>query len=421
MPKRLFYTAGLFFFTYFALFGEENIPPWLSSIPLSDATGVVISSKRIFLNGATAPYNASILKADEGYLLFFTHDDWLPKECPYPTDGMSSYTINRRIGVARLDKEFTHVERRVRFLTPPKNWKKKWKNWMDPRVFTINDTVYVMTFIFKGDSPSKNVCISTICPKTLAFSDPQNIHTQSDQMERNWVPLISKETNPKKLSFLYALYPTVVRTMDLIKRRAPSSGQSFKASFPQGWKWGNLLGGTPAILTGDCYLTFFHSHFQIKVAPNSSQGPAAGNIYSRQGTKPLSLSKQSYLVPSAHSLKGNRSQSWDWLKTPNEKRCYVMGACTFSKDAPHRLLSISPYPILFDQIYTSKVDGKMGPLGDPPWTPFLDRVIFPCGFVCDRDETGREVIHVSCGENDVGTRIVTIDKKKLLESLVKVS
>jgi predicted GH43/DUF377 family glycosyl hydrolase len=358
-----------FFIIFILLLGKCQASDPLSSIPLSDATGLVITSKCVFLNGTTAPYNAALLKRDDGYLLFFSHDDWLPKESLYPTDGISSYTLNKRMGVARLDKNFTHIEERVRFLTPPKKWKKSTVKWIDPRVFTINDTVYVMTFFYKRHKSSKNVWISTFCPETLAFSDPQNIRTHTNQMERNWVPLISKETNPRELSFLYTLYPTVIGTIDLIKRRAPLSGQSFDPSSPKEWKWGNLCGGTHAVLMDDYYLSFFHSH----------------------------------------------------VKTSEEKRCYVMGACSFSKDPPHRLLSISPYPILFDQIYSSKVDGKIGPLGNPRWNSRLDRVIFPCGFVCDRDETGREVIHVSCGENDVGIRIVTIDKKKLLETLVPIS
>jgi len=363
--KLSFFVALLALFIQSNLFGKDP----LAAIPRSDASGVVLKSKRIFLNGTTAPYNAALLKIDEGYLLFFSHDDWLPKESLYPTDGVSSYTLDKRMGVARLDKEFTHTEERVRFLTPPKNWKKSTVKWIDPRVFTISDTVYVMTFFYKRHKSSKNVWISTICPKTLAFSDPQNIRTHTDQMERNWIPLISKEVNPRELPFLYTLYPTVVGTIDLIKRKAPLSGQSFDPSFPKEWKWGNLCGGSHAVLMGDHYLSFFHSH----------------------------------------------------IKTTEEKRCYVMGACTFAKESPHRLLSISPYPILFDQIYTSKIDGKIGPLGNPGWSSHLDRVIFPCGFVCEEDESGREVIHLSCGENDVGIRIVTIDKKKLLESLVPVS
>jgi len=369
MVKGFFPTLVLAFFTYCTLFGETNIPPWLSSIPLSDATGLVISTKRIFLNGTTVPNNASLLKTDKGYLLFFSHDDWLPKECPYPTGKISSYTRTKRIGVARLDKKFTHIEKRVRFLTPPKRCKREKSKWMDPRVFTINKTVYVMSFFCKQNNPSQNVWISTICPKTLAFSDPQNIRTNTDQMERNWVPLISKEADPRHLRFVYALYPTVVGTIDLVKRRAPLSRQSFHPSAPLKWKWGDLYGGTPAILMGDCYVSFFHS----------------------------------------------------FVRTPEKKRCYVMGAATFTKDPPHRLLAISPYPILFNQIYTSKVDGKIGPLGHRWWNSRLDRVIFPCGFVCEEDESGREVIHLSCGENDVGVRIVTIDKKKLFETLVPVS
>lgn len=188
-------------------------------------------------------------------------------------------------------------------------------------------------------------------------------------MERNWVPLISEDSDPKRLSFLYTLYPTVVGTMDLVKRKAPLVDQSFDPSSPSQWKWGSMCGGTHALLMGDCYVSFFHSH----------------------------------------------------VTTKDDKRCYVMGASTFSKDPPHQLMAVSPYPIVFDGLYSSEVGGKIGPLGNPRWNAHLDRVIFPCGLVPDTDETGREVLHLSCGENDVGIRIVTIDKNKLFESLVPVS
>jgi len=355
-------------FPFAALCSESPMAPPLSEIPLSDASGLVIKHKRVFLNGTTAPYNASLLKTEEGFLLFFSHDDWLPKGSSYPTE-KSSYTKDKRMGVARLDSDFTHTEEKVRFLTPPKHWKKSTIKWIDPRVFTIDGTVYVLTFFYKRNKSSKNVWISTICPKTLAFSDPKNIRTHTGHMERNWVPLISEDLNPRSLSFVYTPYPTVVGTMDLVKRKAPLSDHLFAPSSPPQWKWGNLCGGTHALLVGESYLSFFHS-----------------NVLTEEG-----------------------------------KRCYVMGACTFSKDPPHQLLSISPYPIVFEGMYSSKVDGRIGPLGNPRWNARLDRVIFPCGLVPDTDETGKEIFHVSCGENDVGIRIVTIDKSKLFESLIPVS
>lgn len=82
---------------------------------------------------------------------------------------------------------------------------------------------------------------------------------------------------------------------------------------------------------------------------------------------------------------------------------YVMGAYTFEAEPPFRITKISKAPIIFKGIYDT-----------PPshTAPKNLRSLFPAGFVIDGDE-----IHVSCGENDCATKIISFNKEKLLESL----
>ena len=86
-----------------------------------------------------------------------------------------------------------------------------------------------------------------------------------------------------------------------------------------------------------------------------------------------------------------------------------MGAYTFEAHPPFRMTSISPYPILFQGIYQA------------PLHRLASRYlycIYPAGLVLAK-EGEREVLHLSCGENDSAIKIITFDKQKLLSSLVR--
>jgi predicted GH43/DUF377 family glycosyl hydrolase len=86
---------------------------------------------------------------------------------------------------------------------------------------------------------------------------------------------------------------------------------------------------------------------------------------------------------------------------------YVCGAYTFASSHPFKLSRISPHPILFKGIY----DTVHQTLANP-----RVRALYPTGLICEKGD----LIHVSCGENDSGIKIVTMDKQKLLASLREV-
>jgi len=80
---------------------------------------------------------------------------------------------------------------------------------------------------------------------------------------------------------------------------------------------------------------------------------------------------------------------------------YYMGAYTFSNQPPFEILMMSPAPIMADNFYT--------------YSSFHKRVVFPGGFVVDGDR-----VHVAYGKDDSEVWVVTINKKKLYESMVPV-
>ncbi|MBI5346851.1 MAG: hypothetical protein HZB76_06910 [Chlamydiae bacterium] len=82
------------------------------------------------------------------------------------------------------------------------------------------------------------------------------------------------------------------------------------------------------------------------------------------------------------------------------KAWYVMGAYTFQAKPPFKITRVSKYPIILSNITST-------------------RITYPAGFVLGK-EKDKEVIFVSYGENDTCSKIMTIDKAKLFESLKKV-
>ena len=54
--------------------GNLAIPYHLQNIPFGEETGVVLDVKNIEIRNVVAPYNATIVEHNDGYLLFFRYD-----------------------------------------------------------------------------------------------------------------------------------------------------------------------------------------------------------------------------------------------------------------------------------------------------------------------------------------------------------
>jgi len=128
------------------------------------------------------------------------------------------------------------------------------------------------------------------------------------------------------------------------------------------WEWGELRGGTPAqIIDDQFYLSFFHS---------------------------------AKWCSSAHS------DGQDALH-------YYIGAYLFERQWPFKIKKISPEPIVGRNFYHGKSY-------EPYWKPIV--AVFPCGFIIEND-----VIWLTYGRQDHEIWIAKIDKKTLLDSLIRVS
>lgn len=125
------------------------------------------------------------------------------------------------------------------------------------------------------------------------------------------------------------------------------------------WKWGEIRGGTPAILVNGHYLTFFHSCMDMQSL--HSQGKS-----------------------SLH---------------------YFMGAALFASSPPFEILKISKKPLVAKGFYS-------GENYIPYWKPV--NAIFPCGIWEEK-----KTLIVSYGRQDHELWIARFDTKSLIESLTE--
>lgn len=230
----------------------------------------------------------------------------------------------------------------------------------DPRLFLYDKKLFMSYTHVRDGYSSCNTSLSDLSRKSSTISCI-DLSYKKQRYEKNWTPFVYvNESGVEDLYFAYTLSP--FRVLKVKKNLSGALEEQFSAknwndSF---WKerWGSISGGSQAILVDGKYLCFFHSKF------------------------------------SAWGI------TW-----------YALGAFLFDGKPPFTPLKVSKTPILFQGIYTSPISKNIYCY---PKTNL--RVIFPCGLVHAR-EGHREIIHVTCGENDSAIKIVTFDKEKLFLSM----
>lgn len=264
--------------------------------------------------------------------------------------------FHTHIGFAQLDSNFNQI-------SPVKNISRHIANTVeDPRAFLVDKDIYVVYNYAAKEPNHRKIQIGKFNEKlsrlevTIDFKFPMN------PIEKNWSPFGISSSPESLIGLIYKTDPQQIFTYDLKKKQILLYGSYFNNNsvYPL-WKkkFGELRGGTPAIsLSKTEYITFFHS---------------------------------SFYDPVTHFF---------W---------YVMGAYTFSKNPPFFINKISQEAIVYPSMYKSP----------HKHTAPLDKMVcFPCGVVMEKYK-GKEVFHVSIGENDCHIKIITIDKEKLLRSLKK--
>lgn len=328
----------------------------------ADDKGIVLDTKLLHINGTKAATNASILMLPESYLLSFKDNLSLTKRGYATQVGLrfhrKPYT-HVKIGLVELDRNFEQKGDTIfidsRQIAPE-----------DPRLFYFDENLYVIHFVKSSfdDNWRGYLMLSLIDPNGWYYN-PISLQYKSKQkrVEKNWVPFEHRDKNGiPSLYFVYTFNP-----LEIIQfTKSGDMKQAFRLSsskfIAKHWeeRWGQIRGGTPALLIGDEYLTFFHSSF-----------------------------------------------------TRSLKKWYVFGALALENKPPFRIKKISKNPIIFRDCFTA-------PMLHYEWYGLSQYyVIFPSGFVVGHKD-GNEVFHVACGENDCAIRLVTIDKKALLKDMLEV-
>lgn len=314
----------------------------------------ILETKQIIIPQYPSAFNPSIIRWNDQLLLFFRIRDPLTNS-------------TNQIGITLLDDDFNPVndpqllEILLQWSTVLPVSLKPQVSLQDPRVIAIGDTLYIVysNLVSIGSNNVSRMCISKIYYDGVKFyGGTPDVLVEFDGMvetkkEKNWVPF-----NYDNHLFLgYSLVPHKIFMP--IPRTNTCVTLATTAASTKNWYWGELRGGTPALLVDGDYLAFFHS--SKGMATVQSQGERITHYY--------------------------------------------MGAYTFSSHYPFDITKISPCPLVHPSFYD-------GPAHDT-WKPI--RVVFPCGYVHDQD-----YIWVSYGKQDFEMWIAKIDKQKLLQSLVPV-
>lgn len=367
-----------------------------ATIPFADELGIVLNTKVVtFKENISNAYNSSIIENKDGYLLIFRHDTTNPwcDACDY---------TERQLKMVYLNKDFEQTSP-IRTIGPTRGVQE------DPRVHFLNGDIYVTC---NGDvqkpsyvrTPPQSFgrgrefykCLMALSQKKLSKNNSNNnprtnarIHLHPVErklfvgkldtkkallpkitqvpsggikwgpVEKNWIPFQYPEYDGS-LHYIYLTFPhKIIKFDDLDNPKSARRCPTITQDIYSVWQkdvWGDIKGGTPARIVDGVYLTFFHS----------------------------------------------------WQFSPKDEcNYYVMGAYIFQDHPPFKILAMTPEPIFFKDIYST-----------PQRVKHLYQ-LYPAGFAIERKDD-KTLLHVSCGENDLSTRIITIDKDALFKSMVQV-
>ncbi len=323
----------------------------LNGLPFADDASIITRVTNIVIPEVPYAFNPSIVKRKGGYLLAF-RDDPLNQAPPM---------IQSRAGLIQLHPDFS-PDGPITYVNTGNN------HSSDPRLFHYDGKLFTLSnhLTHVSDTYLCHLDISCLDPKNLETISVTHLQNPETPREKNWTPFVY--TDKKGNSDLYLIY--TFNPMTVARFVRPFTGKlepfvSLGPKLPLAWEnnWGQVRGGTPALLIDDEYVAFFHTYFY------------------------------------------QQNKYW-----------YVFGALTFEKEPPFRIKKISPYPILFHSMFKANTY--------PGWWfergGYGKNVEYPSGFV-EGEENGREVFYVVCGENDRAITLLTIDKMKLLSQLIPVN
>lgn len=252
----------------------------------------ILAIKRISIPGYPDALNGSIVPYGEGYLLAFRDDIF-----PIPMKNWAQW--KHRIGLVLLDKNYKAIG-------DPQIFHELGDRSYDPRLCFVNNELYLS---FGSADPKDensmisahmNICKVSIKKDQISVTKPLDLRVPFQNIrEKNWVMFEYKNN----LLFSYSINPHTVLIPKLTDGFCKSIYKTGSSLI--NWRYGEIRGGTSALLVDGDYLAFFHS--------------------SRQ--------------------------------TPKGYR-YFMGAYKFSSEPPFQIKKISKKPLVDLDFYTTKKNGK---------------------------------------------------------------
>ncbi len=311
---------------------------------------IVVASKQVTIPGHPNAFNPAVVSWNGKLLMSF-------RDIPNAKEKYTSY-----IGLVWLDSQFNPVGipqiLETRDATNPAPSRAE-----DARLIVVGEKLYIIYSdnpLVKINRAGFRVYVAEVRWNGQRFSlHNKDYLTEFDgrddnAREKNWVPFDYKGT----LFLAYSISPHLIFRPLL----GTGSCETYTSTLSDiRWPWGILRGGTPGILEGGEYLSFFHS------------------------------SKE---MPSKHT---------------NGKKVlhYFMGAYAFSAKPPFAITRISSKPIVGKNFYH-------GQEYVPYWKPV--KVVFPCGYV-----SHGEFIWIAYGRDDREVWVAKISKKALFNSMVPVT
>lgn len=282
------------------------------------------------------------------------HDAFSPYNPSAIFDG-KNYQVVFRQDIKKIDKNykgaFSSYIKRVNFdecfnqISPSQLLITTSDTAEDPRIIHNTDNKTILVYNDLRHPEKSKSRIINFC--NLAKNEPKAIPLELgfNPYEKNWSPFFKND----QLHFVYQIIPHKVLTIDPAdESKLLTCPQEYDHRDFSFWEWGQPRGGTPCIEINGEYLSFFHSYFTFK-----------------------------------------------------GKTIYVVGAYTFEKEAPFRIKTFSRFPLVFDGIYSAKLQNT---------ADRNKRVIYPSGLVYDQ---AKDELLVFCGENDCAIRVLRINPKKL--------
>lgn len=278
---------------------------------------IVIGTKRIFL-GLRTVFNPSLIRTKEGFLLTFRY---------MPQEKQKSWLS--KIGVVQLNADLVPVSDPVILKTRPKGSPIS-SQAEDARIFEWRNRLFLTysdndEIDHPGFTDRRDIFLAELFFEnhTLSLGTPKKMRHQEKYsytgVQKNWVPFVWKD----QLFLGYSISPHEILMPDL---QSGDCTRAYETSVCCNWEWGEIRGGTPAILVDGEYLAFFHS--------------------------------------SIHAI--------SHFSLDKEKLHYFMGAYTFKAEPPFEVTRISPHPIVHRDFYSL--------------TEVPKKVVFPGGFAVTDDK-----------------------------------